>query len=58
MNQTRKRRLWYEQGAELAGLKCEPGDLDRAAARLMVYGVVNALPGATQTTNDINGFSA
>jgi enamine deaminase RidA (YjgF/YER057c/UK114 family) len=33
------------------------GDLDRVTAWLMVYGMVNAVPGYSQTTNVINGFS-
>jgi len=41
----------------LASLKRELGDLDRVTAWLMVYGMVNAEPGYTQTTNAINGFS-
>jgi enamine deaminase RidA (YjgF/YER057c/UK114 family) len=43
--------------AMLASLKRELGDLDRVAAWLMVYGMVNAEPGYGQTTNVINGFS-
>jgi hypothetical protein len=41
----------------LASLKRELGDLDRVTAWLMVYGLVNALPGYGLTTNVINGFS-
>jgi enamine deaminase RidA (YjgF/YER057c/UK114 family) len=41
----------------LSSLKRELGDLDRVTAWLMVYGLVNAVPGFTQTTNVINGFS-
>ena len=41
----------------LSSLKCEPGDLDRVTAWLMVYGLVNAEPDFTLTTNVINGFS-
>jgi enamine deaminase RidA (YjgF/YER057c/UK114 family) len=41
----------------LASLKRELEDLDRVAAWLMVYGMVNAEPGYAQTTNAINGFS-
>lgn len=43
--------------AILGSLKRELGDLDRVTAWLMVYGMVNADPGYTQTTNVINGFS-
>ena len=41
----------------LGSLKRELGDLDRVAAWLMVYGLVNAAPDFTLTTNVINGFS-
>jgi enamine deaminase RidA (YjgF/YER057c/UK114 family) len=41
----------------LSSLKRELGDLDRVTAWLMVYGLVNAVPDFTQTTNVINGFS-
>lgn len=41
----------------LASIKREIGDLDRVTAWLMVYGMVNAEPGYTYTTNAINGFS-
>lgn len=43
--------------AILSSLKRELNDLDRVAAWLMVYGMVNADPGYPQTTNVINGFS-
>ena len=43
--------------AILASLKRELGDLDRVTAWLMVYGLVNAEPDFTLTTNVINGFS-
>jgi enamine deaminase RidA (YjgF/YER057c/UK114 family) len=43
--------------AMLATLRRELGDLDRVAAWLMVYGMVNADPGYTQTTHIINAFS-
>ncbi len=33
------------------------GDLDRVSAWLMVYGMVNAVAGFTQTTQVMNGFS-
>jgi hypothetical protein len=41
----------------LASLKRERGDLDRVTAWLLVQGFVNTVPGLTQTTNVINGFS-
>ena len=41
----------------LSSLKRELGDLDRVTAWLMVYGLVNADPDFTLTTNVINGFS-
>ena len=41
----------------LSSLKRELGDLDRVTAWLMVYGLVNADPEFTLTTNVINGFS-
>jgi len=41
----------------LSSLKRELGDLDRVTAWLMVYGLVNAEPDFTLTTNVINGFS-
>jgi hypothetical protein len=41
----------------LGSLKRELGDLDRVTAWLMVYGLVNAMPDFTLTTNVINGFS-
>jgi hypothetical protein len=41
----------------LGSLKRELDDLDRVRALLMVYGMVNAAPGFTQTTNVIIGFS-
>jgi hypothetical protein len=41
----------------LSSLKRELGDLDRVTAWLMVYGLVNAEPDFTITTNVINGFS-
>jgi len=41
----------------LGSLKRELGDLDRVTAWLMVYGLVNAVPDFTLTTNVINGFS-
>ena len=41
----------------LSSLKRELGDLDRVTAWLMVYGLVNADPDYTLTTNVINGFS-
>jgi YjgF/chorismate_mutase-like, putative endoribonuclease len=43
--------------AVLGSLQRALGDLDRVAAWLMVYGMVNADPGYPQTTNVINGFS-
>jgi enamine deaminase RidA (YjgF/YER057c/UK114 family) len=43
--------------AILSSLKRQLGDLDRVSAWLMVYGMVNAEPGYSQTTNAINGFS-
>jgi enamine deaminase RidA (YjgF/YER057c/UK114 family) len=43
--------------AMLASLQRALGDLDRVTAWLIVHGFVNALPGSTQTTNVINGFS-
>jgi hypothetical protein len=39
----------------LGSLKRALGDLDRVTAWLMVYGMVNADPGYSQTTNAING---
>ena len=41
----------------LGSLKRALGDLDRVTAWLMVYGMVNADAGYSQTTNAINGFS-
>jgi enamine deaminase RidA (YjgF/YER057c/UK114 family) len=41
----------------LSSLKRKLGDLDRVTAWLMVYGLVNADPDFTLTTNVINGFS-
>jgi enamine deaminase RidA (YjgF/YER057c/UK114 family) len=41
----------------LSNLKRELGDLDRVTAWLMAYGLVNADPDFTLTTNVINGFS-
>ena len=41
----------------LGSLKRTLGDLDRVTAWLMVYGMVNADPGYSQTTHAINGFS-
>ncbi len=41
----------------LASLKRELDDLDRVTAWLFVQGFVNTVPGLTQTTNVINGFS-
>jgi len=41
----------------LGSLKRALGDLDRVTAWLMVYGMVNADPGYSQTTHAINGFS-
>ena len=41
----------------LSSLKRELGDLDRVTAWLMVYGLVNAEPDFTLTTDVINGFS-
>ncbi len=41
----------------LGSLKRKLGDLDRVTAWLMVYGLVNAAPDFTLTTNVINGFS-
>ncbi len=41
----------------LASLKRELGDLDRVSAWLMVYGLVNAVPGFEGTASVINGFS-
>jgi enamine deaminase RidA (YjgF/YER057c/UK114 family) len=41
----------------LSSLKRELGDLDRVTAWPMVYGLVNADPDFTLTTNVINGFS-
>lgn len=41
----------------LGSLKRALGDLDRVAAWLMVYGMVNADPGYSETTNVVNGFS-
>jgi enamine deaminase RidA (YjgF/YER057c/UK114 family) len=41
----------------LSSLKRELGDLDRVTAWLMAYGLVNADPDFTLTTNVINGFS-
>ncbi len=43
--------------AVLGSLKRELGDLDRVSAWLMVYGMVNAVAGFTQTTQVMNGFS-
>lgn len=43
--------------AVLASLKRTLGALDRVTAWLMVQGFVNALPGTTQTTTVVNGFS-
>ena len=43
--------------AILASLSREVGDLDRVTAWLMVYGMVNAEPGYSLTTNVVNGFS-
>jgi hypothetical protein len=41
----------------LGSLKQALGDLDPVTAWLMVYGMVNADAGYSQTTNAINGFS-
>ncbi len=41
----------------LSSLKRKLGDLDRVTAWLMVYGLVNAEPDFTLTTNVINSFS-
>jgi hypothetical protein len=41
----------------LGSLQRALGDLDRVTAWLMVYGMVNADPGYSQTTHAINGFS-
>jgi hypothetical protein len=41
----------------LASLKRAIGDLDLVTAWLMVYGMVNADPSFSHTTNAINGFS-
>ncbi|HEX6778132.1 MAG TPA: RidA family protein [Ktedonobacterales bacterium] len=43
--------------AILGSLKREVGDLDRVAAWLRVFGMVNVAPGFTQTPSVINGFS-
>ena len=43
--------------AVLASLKRELGDLDRVAAWLRVFGMVNSAPGFTRQPNVINGFS-
>ena len=43
--------------AMLGTLKRALGDLDRVAAWLMVYGMVNADVGYPETTNVVNGFS-
>ena len=41
----------------LGSLKRKLGDLDRVAAWLRVFGMVNAAPGFNRTTMVINGFS-
>ncbi|HEX9412534.1 MAG TPA: RidA family protein, partial [Ktedonobacterales bacterium] len=43
--------------AILSSLKRELGDLDRVAAWLRVFGMVNVAPGFAQTPSVINGFS-
>jgi hypothetical protein len=43
--------------AMLSSLQRAVGDLDRVAAWLMVYAMVNADPGYPETTNVANGFS-
>jgi len=43
--------------AVLGSLQRELGDLDRVAAWLRVFGMVNVAPGFTQTPAVINGFS-
>ena len=43
--------------AILGSLDREIGDLNRVSAWLMVSGMVNAVPGLTETTRVINGFS-
>lgn len=43
--------------AMLGNLKRVLGDLDRITAWLMIHGMVNAVPGLTQTTTVVNGFS-
>ncbi len=43
--------------AILGSLKRELGDLDRVAAWLRVFGMVNVAPGFNQTPAVINGFS-
>ncbi|MGO8951553.1 MAG: RidA family protein [Ktedonobacterales bacterium] len=43
--------------AVLGSLERELGDLDRVAAWLRVFGMVNVAPGFTQTPAVINGFS-
>jgi hypothetical protein len=46
-----------EDRESVEALQRELGDLDRVTAWLMVYGLVNADPDFTLTTNVINGFS-
>lgn len=58
--------LSIEQGAQMArlvglamlgSLQRELGELERIAAWLRVFGMVNAAPGATQLAGVVNGFS-
>ncbi len=41
----------------LGSLERALGDLDRVTARLVVHGMVNAVPGSTASTHVLNGFS-